>query len=98
MQASKVWEVMEGLRMIRVIGLSMLVLVVVGKVRGGEPRPVLPDQFAAIHRMIKRQPGEWPWADLPWTIDFADAQRKAISAGKPIFVALAAQGSPVGCL
>ncbi|MCX7702220.1 MAG: hypothetical protein N2039_15195 [Gemmataceae bacterium] len=84
--------------MIRVIGLFMLVLGVVGAVYGDEPRAVSSDKFAAIHRMIKRQPGEWPWAELPWTIDFADAQRKAISAGKPIFVALAAQGSPVGCL
>jgi|DewCreStandDraft_4_1066084.scaffolds.fasta_scaffold163086_2 hypothetical protein len=74
-------------------------LVWVGALAGGEePRPIPADQFDAVHRMIRRQRGEWLWAELPWTIDFAQAQRKALSEGKPIFVAMAAQGSPVGCL
>lgn len=89
---------MERLHMKRSILFLMWLLAVLRSACGDESWPVTPEKFAAIHRMIKRQPGEWPWAELPWTIDFGDAQRKALSAGKPIFVALAAQGSPVGCL
>jgi len=85
--------------MIRRAAFAMACLGFVGGTLGAdEPKPIPPEQFDAIHRMIKRQPGEWAWADLPWVIDFAVAQRKALSEGKPIFVALAAQGSPVGCL
>lgn len=88
----------EEVRMIRLTGSFLGLMCVLGVARGDEPRTLSPEKFAAVHRMVKRQPGEWPWAELPWNIHFADAQRKALSEGKPIFVALAAQGSPVGCL
>ena len=48
--------------------------------------------------MVKRQKSEWAWADLPWSINFAEAQRRSIASGKPIFVVTAAQGCVVGCL
>ena len=79
--------------------LTLAVLLLAASlVAGQEPRPVPPDQFDKVHRLIKRQEGEWPWAELNWSINFADAQRRSRAEGKPIFVAMAAQGSPIGCV
>lgn len=61
-----------------------------------EPRPVPAGQFEKIHSLIKRQAGEWKWAELPWSIDFADAQRRSLAEGKPIFAVLCAQGCVAG--
>jgi hypothetical protein len=63
-----------------------------------DPRPVPANQFDHVLGMVKRQRGEWPWAELPWSINFAEAQRRSVAEGKPIFVALAAHGCFVGCL
>lgn len=63
-----------------------------------DPRPVATQDFEKTHAMIKRQNGEWRWADLNWSINFADAQRRSLAEGRPIFVVLCAQGSVAGCL
>ena len=83
----------------RLFLLSILVVSVgMTLARGQEPRPILAQDFDKIHTMIKRQNGEWRWAELNWSINFADAQRRSMAEGRPIFVVLAAQGSVVGCL
>lgn len=61
-----------------------------------EPKPIAVAQFEKIHSMIKRQQGEWKWAELPWVINFADAQRRSLAEGKPIFAVLCAQGCVAG--
>jgi len=63
-----------------------------------EPPVIKPDQFAAIHQMIKRQPGEWHWAEVPWLLSVSEAQKRAAAEGKPILFVGAAQGSIAGCL
>lgn len=61
-----------------------------------EPKPIPAAQFEKLHSLIKRQPGEWKWAELPWVINFADAQRRSLAEGKPIFAVLCAQGCVAG--
>jgi hypothetical protein len=51
-----------------------------------EPKPIPPDQFAALHRQIRPQPGESRWMEIPWLIDIHEARRKAAAEGKPILV------------
>lgn len=63
-----------------------------------EPPVIKPDDFPAIHQMIKRQPGEWQWAEIPWLVSVAEAQKKAAAEGKPILFVGVAQGSIIGCL
>jgi hypothetical protein len=61
-----------------------------------EPGKLSAGQFEKIHSMIKRQEGEWKWAELPWVINFADAQRRSLAEGKPIFAVMCAQGCVAG--
>lgn len=61
-----------------------------------EPQSIPVGQFERIHALIKRGEGEWKWADLPWAINFADAQRKSLAEGKPIFAVMCAQGCVAG--
>jgi hypothetical protein len=64
--------------------------------RAQDPRPIPADQFEKTHAIIKRQEGEWKWAELPWAINFADAQRQSLAEGKPIFAVMCAQGCVAG--
>jgi hypothetical protein len=61
-----------------------------------EPRRLSAGQFEKIHALIKRREGEWKWVELPWVISFADAQRKSLAEGKPIFAVMCAQGCVAG--
>ena len=63
-----------------------------------DPRPVSDADFPEVLKMIKRQRGEWLWADVPWLINTSDAQKMAALEGKPILMATAAQGSLCGYL
>jgi hypothetical protein len=77
-------------------GLCLCLFAVGGMAQ--QPRPVPAAQFDKVHSLIKRQSGEWKWAELPWSINFGDAQRRSLAEGKPIFAVCCAQGSVVGCL
>lgn len=58
--------------------------------------PLKPEQFASLHKLIKPQPGELRFHEIPWLIDVWEARRKAAKEGKPILVWSGAGGSPVG--
>jgi len=53
-------------------------------------------RLAAIHRLIRPQPGESAWAAVPWTTDLAEARRRAAAEDKPIFVWRAGGGGVLG--
>lgn len=63
-----------------------------------EPQPVPDSQFESALKMVRRQKGEWPWAEIPWRIHFKDAQKVAAEEGKPILIVQCAQGSVCGGL
>jgi hypothetical protein len=58
--------------------------------------PLTPEQFPILHRLIKPQPGELRFHEIPWLIDVWEARKKAAAEGKPILVWSGAGGSPVG--
>jgi hypothetical protein len=62
------------------------------------PRPVeIPtEQFAKLFTLIKPQPGELRFHDIPWQIDVWEARKKAAAEGKPILCWSGAGGSPLG--
>jgi hypothetical protein len=62
------------------------------------PRPaaIPADQFAKLHRLIKPQPGELRFHEIPWLIDVQEARKKAAAEGKPILVWSGAGGAPIG--
>ncbi len=58
--------------------------------------PISADQFAELHRLIKPQPGESPWAKIPWQTNLAAARQKAVAEDKPLFVWRAGGGEVLG--
>ena len=54
------------------------------------------EQFAKLFALIKPQPGELRFHEIPWLIDVWEARKKAAAEGKPILVWSGAGGSPVG--
>ena len=61
-----------------------------------QPQPIAPEQFDKLHRLIKPQPGELRFHEIPWLIDVWEARKMAASEGKPILVWSGAGGAPIG--
>jgi hypothetical protein len=55
-----------------------------------------PEQFAELHRLIRSQPGELRFHEIPWLLDVWEARKKAAAEGKPILVWSGAGGAPIG--
>ena len=64
--------------------------------RPERPVPIAPEQFATLHRLIKPQPGELRFHEIPWLIDVWEARKKAAAEGKPILAWSGAGGAPIG--
>jgi hypothetical protein len=61
-----------------------------------EPRPIAPDRFEALVRMVKPQPGEQRFWQIPWKLTVSEAREEAAREGTPIFVWAGAGGAPIG--
>ena len=82
--------------MITTLGLS--VLAVAATLRADEPSPPSPEQFAKLHALIKRQPGEARYLDIDWYPSVWEARQKAAAEGKPLFLWAGSGGAPAaGC-
>jgi len=65
-------------------------------VQAGAPTPIAPDQFAKLHKMIRVQPDEQRFWQIPWQLAIGAAREQAAKDGKPIFVWAGAGGAPIG--
>ena len=63
---------------------------------GAEPKPIPPEQFDALNKLIKPQPGELLFQEIPWLLSVHDARVKAAAEGKPILVWSGSGGAPIG--
>ena len=61
-----------------------------------EPRPIPADQFERLLAMIRVQPGEQRFWQIPWKLTVGEAREEAAREGKPIFVWAGAGGAPIG--
>ena len=61
-----------------------------------EPKPIAPEQFDKLHKMIKPQPGEARFHEIPWFLSIWEARKQAAAEGKPILVWSGSGGAPVG--
>ena len=78
--------------------LAMGMLLVTSLVRADEPAPLPVEQFDALHRLIKPQPGESRWMEIDWHPNVWEARQKAAREGKPLFVWAGSGGAPAaGC-
>jgi len=64
--------------------------------RAGDIKPVPPDQFDKLHKMIRVQPDEQRFWQIPWKLTITEAREQAAAEGKPIFVWAGAGGAPIG--
>jgi len=55
-----------------------------------------PEELAKAWALIRPQPGEAKWMDIPWEIDVWQARKKAAAEGKPIFFLTGGGKSPLG--
>jgi len=79
-----------------VLGCATWTLLAAGALHADEPRPIPPDQFDKLHRMIKPQPGELRFQDIPWLLSVHEARKQAAAEGKPILVWSGSGGAPLG--
>jgi hypothetical protein len=42
--------------------------------------------FTPLQKLIKPQPGESRWLEVPWLTDVHEARKKAAAEGKPLFI------------
>ncbi|HYT95208.1 MAG TPA: hypothetical protein VEL76_41205 [Gemmataceae bacterium] len=76
--------------------LSLIAGLFAGTMRADEPRPIAPDQFAKLHELIRVQPDEQRFWQIPWKLTITEARAQAAREGKPIFVWAGAGGAPIG--
>ena len=77
------------------LGLALLALTG-GPLAAEAPKPLTPEQFDKIQQMIKPQPGELRFQEIPWLLSVWESRQKAAAEGKPILVWAGAGGAPVG--
>ncbi len=54
------------------------------------------DDFDRLQKLIKPQPGESHWRDIPWLTSITEARAVAVREDKPLVIFTAADGSPLG--
>ncbi len=54
--------------------------------RAAEDGGIEPGQLGRLHALIKPQPGEARWAEVPWLTDLAEARRRAAAEDRPLYV------------
>jgi hypothetical protein len=59
--------------------------------------PAIPaEQLVQLHRLIRPQPGELRFHEIPWLLSVWEARKKAAEEGKPILVWAGSGGAPIG--
>jgi hypothetical protein len=62
----------------------------------GEKPALTREQFPALHRLIRPQPGESPWARVPWLTNLDEARKRSAKEDKPLFIWRAGGGEVLG--
>jgi hypothetical protein len=78
----------------RCLPVALLLAVLASPGRAAEPQPIPPGQFDQLQQMIKPQPGESRFWQIPWLLNLDEAIQKGATEGKPIFIWSGAGGSP----
>ena len=81
---------------LRRYALAVLAAGLLAAAAAAEPKPIPPEQFEALNELIKPQPGELLFQQIPWLLSVHDARVKAAAEGKPILVWSGSGGAPLG--
>jgi hypothetical protein len=63
--------------------------------KGSEPPFLTAEQFGPLHRLIKPQPDELRFREIPWVLSVWEARKQAAAEGKPILVWSGSGGAPI---
>jgi hypothetical protein len=77
--------------------VALLMPLTLVSIRAPAAEDIPADQFAQLHRLIRRQPGEQEYLNIRWVADPWEAQQKAAAESKPILV-FSHVGDPLGHL
>jgi hypothetical protein len=78
--------------------LALLVCAFWSTTGAEELRERLAGDFDAIHKLIRRGPGESRWMEIQWHPAVWEARQKAAAQGKPLFIWAGSGGAPsAGC-
>ncbi len=58
--------------------------------------PLAPEQFPRLVNLIKPEPREEKWSEVPWRTSLWQARQEAAARGKPILL-WEMDGHPLGC-
>jgi hypothetical protein len=81
---------------LRHVVLALILGVFATKSGADEARPIASEEFGKLHQMIRVQPDEQRFWQIPWKLSISDAREQAAAEGKPIFVWAGAGGAPIG--
>jgi hypothetical protein len=81
----------------------LFVMLAIGNARADQGEPasrgvwatkVLAERYSETLKLIKPQPGESRWMEIPWQTSLWTARQKAAAEGKPMFVWSGSGGAP----
>jgi hypothetical protein len=82
---------------LRLAGLLLTAVAGAAAVPRAAAQPDLtPEQFERLHRLIKPQPGESRWAEVPWLTNLAEARRRAAAEDRPLLLWRSGGGDVLG--
>ena len=74
--------------------LTLSAAVLTAPCGAAEPQVVAPEKFDQLQQLIKPQPGESRFWEIPWLLNLDEALLKGAADGKPVFVWSGAGGPP----
>ena len=78
------------------LALSVSAALAAAACQAAEPKPIPPDQFDRLHRMIRAQPDEQRFWRVGWKLSVTEARQLAAKQGKPMLIWAGAGGAPIG--
>ena len=61
-----------------------------------DPKPIPPERFDVLHRMIRPRADEQRFWRIPWKLTIREVREEVAREGRPIFVWAGAGGAPIG--
>ena len=83
---------MRSVSRLLILGAAVLT----GGQRASAVEPIRPEQFSRLQALIKPDPNEDKWTQIPWLTDLWQARKIAAEQGKPILL-WEMDGHPLGC-
>jgi hypothetical protein len=72
--------------MLRVISLAVAVMAAGLALQAADSKPIAPEQWETLHKMVLPHDGELNWAAVPWQTSITLARHQAAAENKPLCI------------